>query len=160
MWLSRRGLILGTLALAACGFTPAYGPGGAASKLQDNILVDAPGDGNAYRVTRRIEERMGAGGPNAPYKLGLSLKVQSESLGSTADGDINRYQVVGALTYALRYADGTGTIDTGTVRNFASYSASGSTAATLAAQRDAQDRLMLILADQVVERLVLASPDL
>ena len=161
MWLSdRRTFLLGAVAvaLAGCGFAPAYGTGGAASKLQNAIHVEEPGDRNAYLVTRRIEERLGAGGPSAPYRLELAISVDQESLGSTADGNLNRYHVTGAATFAVRSA---GTIiETGTVRNFTGYSASGSTVATLAAERDAEERLMQILADQIIDRLVLAAPTL
>ena len=47
----------------------------------------------------------------------------------------------------------------GTVQSFTSYSATGSTIATLAAQRDARARLMQILADQIAQRLA-AEPGL
>lgn len=163
MWLSdRRGVLLGAAAalLAGCGFAPAYGTGGAASKLQNAIHVEEPNNHFGYLVTRRIEERLGAGGEGAPYALALQTKFSQESLGSTSDGQLTRYHVTGSTTYVLRRAADQTEIDTGTVYNFTAYSASGSTVATLAAQRDAQDRLMIALADQVIERLVLAAPDI
>lgn len=163
MWLSdRRGFLLGAaaLALGGCGFAPAYGTDGAASKLQNAIHVDEPKNHYGYLATRRIEERLGAGGPSAPYTLGLEIKFSQDSLGSTSDGQLTRYHVTGSATYALRQAVDKAVIETGTVHNFTGYSATGSTVATLAAQRDAQDRLMIALADQVIERLVLAAPGL
>ena len=45
----------------------------------------------------------------------------------------------------------------GTVSNFTSYSATGSTVAGLAARQDAARRLMVVLADQVVARMLAAS---
>lgn len=163
MWLSdRREFLLGAAAvlLGGCGFAPAYGTSGAASKLQNTIHVEAPKNHFGYLVTRRIEERLGAGGEGAPYTLALQTKFSQESLGSTSDGQLTRYHVTGSTTYVLRRAADLTEIDTGTVYNFTAYSASGSTVATLAAQRDAQDRLMIALADQVIERLVLAAPDI
>ena len=44
----------------------------------------------------------------------------------------------------------------GTVNNFTAYSATGSTVATLAAERDALERLMVILGDQITTRLFAA----
>jgi LPS-assembly lipoprotein len=44
----------------------------------------------------------------------------------------------------------------GSVDNFTSYSATGTTVATLAAERDAQERLMIQLADQIFVRLASA----
>ena len=46
----------------------------------------------------------------------------------------------------------------GNVGGFTGYSATGSTVATTAARTDAQDRLMVILADQIVTRLIAAAP--
>lgn len=161
MWLSdRRGFLLGALALSGCGFAPAYGPGGAARRLQGNIRVDAPETRQTYLVTQRIEERLGAGGTAAPYTLGVSTSVSESSQGSRADGATTRLRMVGTLRYSLRRAGEKTAFETGTVRNFTGYSATGSTAATLAAQRDARERLMVILADQVIDRLVLAAADL
>ncbi|TNF19207.1 MAG: hypothetical protein EP318_15750 [Rhodobacteraceae bacterium] len=162
MWLSRREFLLGAAAaaLAGCGFAPAYGTGGAASRLQNAILVQEPENHFGYLVTRRIEERLGKGGEDAPYRLALRIKFSQESLGSTSDGQLTRYHIIGNTTYALQRAADQSEIDSGTVHNFTAYSASGSTVSTLAAQRDAQDRLMIALADQVIERLVLAAPDL
>ena len=42
----------------------------------------------------------------------------------------------------------------GTVRNFATYSASANTVATRASEDDAQKRLMVILADDLTTRLI------
>jgi len=39
-------LALPLLALAACGFEPVYGPGGAGTALQNRVLVDAPCSGS------------------------------------------------------------------------------------------------------------------
>lgn len=167
MWLSdRRSLLLGGLAalvalpLAGCGFAPAYGTDGAASRLLNAVHVEEPASRNAYLATRRIEERLGAGGPDAPYTLGLSVSLGEESSASTSDGALTRYQVLGAVTYTLRRASDGRVIDSNTLRHFTGYSASGSTVATLQAKRDAQERMMVILADRVVQELVLAAPDL
>ena len=45
-------------------------------------------------------------------------------------------------------------LGSGVVNSFTGYSATASTVVTLAAQRDAEERLMVILADQVVARLL------
>ena len=54
----------------------------------------------------------------------------------------------------------TAVLATGQVDNFTSYSASGTTVATLAAQRDAEARLMVILADQVINKLTAEAANL
>lgn len=165
MWLSdRRNFLLGALAfvpaLGGCGFTPAYGPNGSARALQSAIRIDEPATQDQYQVTRRFEERMGAAGPDAPYTLGLKIKVTEDTLGKTSAGVTTRFQLIGRLRYSLRHAGEKTAFQTGEVRSFTGYSATGSVAATLAAERDARKRLMTILADQLVDRMVLASADL
>ena len=41
-WSRRAILLSGALALAACGFTPVYGPGGTGGKLFGQIRADDP----------------------------------------------------------------------------------------------------------------------
>ena len=47
----------------------------------------------------------------------------------------------------------------GTVTDFVGYSAAGSTVSTLASERDATERLMVLLSDQIITRLY-ATPGL
>ncbi len=56
---NRRTLILAPLALAACGFTPAYAPGGAATRLMGTVRAADPSDKNGFDFVERIEERLG-----------------------------------------------------------------------------------------------------
>ncbi|MCJ7874186.1 hypothetical protein [Phaeobacter sp. J2-8] len=110
MWLSdRRGFLCGALALSGaavsgCGFAPAYGTDGAASKLQNAIHVDEINTHNGYLMTRRIEERLGAGGANAPFTLGLTIGTSQDNLGTTPDGNLTRYQILGRVDFTLRRA--------------------------------------------------------
>ena len=57
--ISRRFVLLAPLALAACGFTPAYAPGGGADKLLGTIWVQDPGDKYGFDLVERLEERLG-----------------------------------------------------------------------------------------------------
>ncbi len=150
---------LALLALTACGFAPVYGPGGAGTQLQNAVMVQAPETRDAFLVTRRVEERLGRAGSAARYALDLSVTSSEQGLAVDSQGNITRYNLLGQAQFALRDT-GTGqTVMSGTVDNFTGYSATGSTVATLAAARDAQERLMTILADQIIARL-LGSADL
>ncbi len=146
---------LGLPALAACGFTPAYGPGGPGRALQGQVQIADPETPQGYRLLQRLEDRLGAGGPAAPYALELSLSQSRRGLGETSDGRTTRYNLVGELDYRLRRGPQGPVVASGSTRSFTGYSATGSTVATLAAQRDAEERLMIILADQLVDRLLL-----
>lgn len=158
MWLSDRRMFLAAAlslgAVAGCGFSPAYAPGGAANRLQGNIEVDAPGDRDGYLLVQRLEERLGRGA--APrFGLSLGLDVKRERMAIDATNITTRLNVIGKASYALRDLNDDGKVLlSGSVDSFTGYSATGSTAATQAARRDARERLMTILADQIVTRLI------
>lgn len=155
---SRRLFCLGSIAaLGACGFTPVYGPGGGGAALQDAMLADAPNTRDGFLLVREIEERLGRGSPPT-FGLSYAIAVSEEAIAIDPNDVTQRFNLLGEVTYALRHME-TGTVVTsGKVSNFTGYSASGSTVATQAAERDARARLMSILADQLITRLVVAAP--
>jgi len=153
---NRRSFLLTPLALAACGFTPAYGPNGPARTLQSSIRVADPSDKNGFDLVERLEERLGR--PKAErFDLTYSIKTTAVGVGITPDNAITRYNLNGTIDWALTNR-ATGTrVTGGEVKSFTSYSATGSTVAGLAAQEDAARRLMRILADQITARLLATS---
>jgi LPS-assembly lipoprotein len=168
MSLLKQPLLILTLAasvvVSACGFTPVHAPGGTGSALYGNVdialpdLPDAAGDRNAYFLVRDLEQRLGrSNGGN--YTLDLTLATRQEGQAITADNSITRYSIIGTAGYSLvRQSDGV-VLASGTETSFTGYSATGSTVETLAGERDAYERLMRILADQIASRLV-ATADL
>ena len=146
------------LALAACGFTPAYGPGGPAAGITGTIRAADPTDKNAFDLVARLDQRLGR--PKADrYDLTYAITTQPVGVGITPDNAITRYNLKGAVDWTLTDR-ATGTrLTGGKVESFTSYSATGSTVAGLAAEEDAAARLMRILADQIVTRLIATSGD-
>ena len=149
----RRSLLLMPLALAACGFTPAYAPGGPAAQLLGTVRAADPADKNAFDFVERIEERLGR--PEAHrYDLGYRIITESVGVGITADSRTTRYNLKGVVEYTLTDATTGAAVTSGRVHSFTAYAATGSTVAGLAAEEDAAYRLMRILADQIVARLI------
>lgn len=161
MWSSdRRVFLWGALAaLGGCGFTPAYGPTGRAQALQGQINLPTPQDRNQFLLNQRLEERLGHGGVGR-FVLDLRLAIRENALGTTADGQTTRYHLVGDADYELKSIATETVLTSGSTTGFTAYSATGTTVATLAAERDAYERLMILLADQIVDRLLLAAADL
>ncbi|QFT58499.1 hypothetical protein FIU94_06625 [Sulfitobacter sp. THAF37] len=153
--LDRRSLLLAPLALAACGFEPVYGPGGSGSALRNRVLVDEPDDRNGYLLTREIEERLGRPGA-ARFGLAVTIATTEEGLAIDPAGNTTRFNLLGAVDFALRDLDNGQIVTSGRVENFTGYSATGTTVATLASAQDAQERLMRILAEQIIARLYAA----
>ncbi|WP_353473300.1 LPS assembly lipoprotein LptE [Salipiger sp. H15] len=163
MWSPDRRTLLaacGALGLAGCGFTPAYGPQGGGQRLLGQIALVEPDSPNAYLFNRRFEERLGRAAPGAPYRLDTRLRTSTSGHGSLADGNTTRIRVVGDVSFTLRDAATETALSSGDTSSFTGYSTTGSTAATQAAERDAEERLMVMLADRVIDRLLLAAADL
>jgi LPS-assembly lipoprotein len=149
----RRRFLLLPLALAACGFTPVYAPGRNGAGLYGQVRVAAPDDRASFLLVQNLEQQLGRSG--APrYDLSFDLRVFDEGQAVTAAGDITRYSIVGRADFVLTGIESAAVVVSGQVENFTGYSATGSTVETLAAERDARERLMVILAEQIATQLV------
>ncbi|KUJ85402.1 hypothetical protein AVO45_16790 [Ruegeria marisrubri] len=150
----RRTLLILPLALAACGFQPVYAPDGTASALDGKVRVSAPNSVETYLLVQNLEQRLGrsakAGGE---YDLKVRLTTNTQRLAVSTANETNRYNIIGRVNYSLQRSATGEVLASGAVDNFVGYSAAGSTVETLADERDAKERLMVILADQVVTRL-------
>ncbi|UWR22252.1 LPS assembly lipoprotein LptE [Sulfitobacter sp. S190] len=154
--LNRRLLMLGLpLVIAGCGFAPAYAPGGTGAALRAAVLVQEPSTQEGYLLTRHLETRLGRANAQR-YALDLQIKTQRSGLDVAEDDDINRFGLRGQADYVLRDVVSGTVVTSGMVENFTAFSATGTTVATLAAERDAMERLMTILGDQIFARLLAA----
>ncbi len=153
---NRRSLLALPLALAACGFSPVYGTGGTGSQLRGQVLVQEPSTQAGYLLTRHLETRLGRSASGQRYALDLSITTEEDGLAVNTSGDITRFNLVGRVEYALRDTSAGTIVTSGKVENFTAYSATGTTVASLAAERNAVERLMVILGDQITARLFAA----
>lgn len=153
MWSPDRRSLLILPLLAACGFTPAYGPQGQAAALTGRIAPRAATGRAEFDFVRRFEERMGR--PEAPYwRLDYTITLQTRAAELTTESAISRYHLTGRVDWQLvPLAEGAGPLN-GTAQSFTAWAATGSTVAVRAAEEDAQLRLMRILADQIVTQLI------
>ncbi|NJM82410.1 MAG: hypothetical protein HC844_07855 [Tabrizicola sp.] len=153
---SRRSLLLAPLALAACGFQPAYAPGGSATKLLGKVRAADPKTKNGFDLVERLEERLGRP-EERRYDLAYSIETETVGVGLTTSNKITRYNLKGVVEWTLRDHASGDRVAGGRVQSFTAYSATSSTVAGLAAEEDAAFRLMRILADQIVTRLIAVS---
>ncbi|WP_422002502.1 LPS assembly lipoprotein LptE [Roseovarius mucosus] len=155
-WYSRRFFLMSGLALlAGCGFAPAYGPGGAGTALMGRVIVEAPDTRASYLLTQEIETRLGRPA-NPRYALIPVVTLNTQAMAINRNNVASRFNLLGTVAYSLRDLE-TGVIVTSSeVTSFTGYSATGTTVAVQAAERDAEARLMAILADQVLTRLLAA----
>lgn len=127
--------------------------------LQDNLRVSAPDRRDGFLISQRLEERFGRT-DSGRYVLAVDPSIQRQGLATSPDGTTNRFRLTGRAGFALRDTTTDQVVAQGTATQFTGFSATGSTVATLAAERDATARLMVILADDIVDQLVLSAAGL
>jgi LPS-assembly lipoprotein len=152
---SDRRAVLGLLAvlpLAACGFTPVLAPGGSGQVLNGTILADAPEDRLEFAFATRIEDRLGRASA-AHWALGYTIATDEVALAVSPENATSRFNVTGRLLWSIRPMGGDAPVMSGSLESFTAYSATSTTVATRSARRDAEERLMVILADQLVTQL-------
>lgn len=158
-WCDRRTLLFGLAALPACGFTPAYGPGGGMAALSGRIALPEPRDKASFDLVARLEDRLGRA--EAPlFRLETNLRLRALGLALTPEGAVTRYNLLGGVDWRLLEAATGVERAAGRAESFTSFSTTSTTIAGLSAQEDAQTRLMRILADQIVTRLMAEAPRL
>ena len=132
-------LAFALFALAACGFTPVYGPGGAGDGLRGAILVNEPDNRNEFTFVSRLEERLGRA-QAAPFALTYTIETKTQGVGITPAQETTRYNLFGTVTYAVIDRGSGAVIDTGVVENFTGYSATSLIVGTQSVTRDANER--------------------
>jgi LPS-assembly lipoprotein len=145
--------LVAALPLAACGYAPVYAPGSAAMDLRGAVLTDAPGDRSAFAFVGQIENRFGR--PETPrFGLSYTISVRRIDLALTTEGAILRYNLIGRVSYKMTDLKSGAALTSGQVEDFTGFGATKATIAAQAAEDDALERLMVILADQVSTRLI------
>ena len=152
-------ILLAMAPLGACGFAPVYAVGGAGHALRGQVRVAAPDTRAGFVLVARLEDRLGRPAAAPGLQLDWTIATTERGLAITGSNDITRINLTGTLEFRLAQIATDQTVQTGTVSTFTAYSTTGSPVATAAARRDAEDRLMVALADQLMSRLLSGAAD-
>ena len=145
--------LLGLLALPACGFAPAYTPGGAGQALRGQVRAADPATSQDFDFVAALEQRLGR--PSTPrYDLAYSIATTERSAAQVSGFGATRNSVFGTLGYTLTERATGAVVSQGSLRNFTNYSTTDTQLAIRRSQQDAVARLMQILADQLATRLL------
>ncbi|WP_071674425.1 LPS assembly lipoprotein LptE [Nioella nitratireducens] len=148
--------LLAVAPLAGCGFAPVYAPGGTGQALRGQVLVAAPDTRLGFQLVSRLEDRLGRGDA-AAYRLNYQINTSESDLAITGTNDITRINIHGSVSFTLVETATDAQLLADTVATFTAYSTTSTAVATAAARRDAEDRLMRALADQIMSRLLASS---
>jgi LPS-assembly lipoprotein len=121
--------------------------------LRGRFELEAPDNRNAFTLVGRLEERLGR--PEGPdLRLTYDIVLESDELAISSANNIERYNIIGRIGYTVSRVGSPAVLTRGAVENFTSYSTTALTVGTLAAEEDARERLMILLADQIVAQLL------
>lgn len=138
---------------SACGFAPVYGRGGTGEGLRGSIRVDDPVSRSDFNFVAAFEDRLGR--PAAP-RFALSYRIEKREVQSGAVQGIGatRIQLFGTLHFTVTDIATGSRVASGNIERNATYSNTSTQLATLTAAEDADLRLMEMLADALVTRLM------
>ena len=152
--LSKRFFVLGVLCLSGCGFRPVFGDNGAGNALRNNVSFQTEDTVFGFRVRNALSNRFGAA-DDPELVVTLDLSEQQSTAAVTSEGVTTRFDLTGRANWVLSTVSGS-EMSRGSVQTFTSYSATGSTVATQAAEIDAREKLGVALADLVAADLIAA----
>ena len=138
--------------LGACGFTPIYGDGSAASNLQGKIEIGSGKGRESFEMRERLIERFGFA--NTPqYKLTYTFRAISKGLAVSTSAAVTRYNLYGISKFKVRDKASGAVVFSGVVNSTSSYSATSETYPTNIAKQDARSRLATSLADKIITQI-------
>ncbi len=148
--------------VAACGFTPLYGTGAPAARMAGRVDVAVIPGAPGFALREQLTGRLGPAA-TPTHRLEVTLKLQQTGVALTQQNATTRFDVLGTASYRLVPLAGGPAVLSGEVRALTGYNAPASDIsvafAALSAQQDAEERLAVLLADRILQRLALASGD-
>ena len=138
--------------ISSCGFLPLNSNINPRTLLEV-VSIQEPNTQNEFIFYSRLTDRFGEFGDK--YVLNYSISTSSEDSALNFDGTPHRIKIVGSVLYSLKDIKNGAVLISEKEEMHLSFSNSGSTAAVLNAERTTNEQLVVLLADKVIDRLVL-----
>lgn len=150
----RRALALIACApLGACGFSPASIESGGAGSYRGQFEIQVEGGREGFVLEDSLLDRLGESAGSPPYRLIVRLELESFETAAPGATGVGRRALDGTAKFeVIDRADGS-VLLSDKVSSWTSWKETRRTAATLAARRDAEDRVLEQLAYRIVERI-------
>lgn len=140
--------------VSSCGFTPVYGEGSSTREVLVSVILDDPRDRREQVFLKAVEQRLPP--PVIPkYQVKYHINLHYEGLDVIGAA---RIQVVGQVTATLVDLNTSAVQSTFAVDGFVGYTETSVLQGTQ--RRDAESRLLQILADKFITRLMVETSKL
>lgn len=137
-----------------------YGEGAPASRMAGRVEVPVIDGEPGFEMRERLTASLGD--PSlADYRLEIKFDLKRTGVALTQQDVTTRFDIVGTATYKLVPTAGGNAVAAGVVRSVTGFSSPESETsfafASLSAERDAERRLAVDLADKILQRLALSA---
>ena len=143
--------------LSACGFHPLYKNDDAAEASAElaDVHIDTIRDRNGQILHNFLLDRINAKGqPTEPrYMLSIKLTESKSTLGFIKDSSATLAQLASVATYTLTELKTKKPLQTGRSRSITSYNIVQSDFGTLAAEKDARERTLREISDDITTKV-------
>ena len=156
---NRRIFLIGILPFSACGFVPIYGEGKKANQILNKINVEVSSGRSAFELRNRLIDRLGSPSGSSKYVLRYKSKIESKNLTISRDNDVTRYTLQGTLSFQLIDNVSQKVVYENSIASKTAYSATAGTYATIVAEKDANIRLSMDMADKIITLLLITSEE-
>jgi len=157
MWSRRALLAAGAAALSGCGFRPLYGEReeGDASDQLATVHVNTIPNRNGQILHNFLLDRINPKGkPATPlYALDIQLTEQKSNVGIIKDSTATLAQLANTATYTIYDLKERKALQSGRSRSFTSYNIVQSDFATLSAEKDARERTLRDIAEDITTKV-------
>lgn len=156
----RAGFLLSFLLLTACGFSPIYGDHGAdepaVTQALGGIYIESIPDQSGQFLRNKLMDRFYyQGRPATPTSyLSVSVQTTETDLGIQKDATATRSRMDMTAKYTLRDTNKKALVS-GTAHSVASYSKLAAQYGTLATQRNANERALTEISEQIANHISL-----
>ncbi|MCY3879133.1 MAG: LPS assembly lipoprotein LptE [Rhodobacteraceae bacterium] len=141
---------------AACGFQPALLQDAPAGAIEDAFEVEVEGDRQGFLLEELLMQRLGHSG-SAEFRLNADITLRTTDAAVPGAGGVDRKLISGRVSFEIRAIDRPEILYAGSATGSAEYSTSKSSLASIASQRDAEERMLAEVADRIYTQLILAA---
>ena len=152
MSLFRKIIFVTLFLISACGYSPLYTDQNF-DKIAGKISIQEPDNQNDFIFYSHLTDRFVKG--HGEYTLTYAITTSKKDSGLNFDGTVHRVEISGSVAFSLKNTESGVELLSDNEGMYLSYSNFGSTAAVLNAERTTNKQLMVLLADEVADRISL-----
>ena len=146
--------LLFSLFIASCSFEPAWIAEDNKTKiLWQRVHIKEPITNNEFRLNRYLESRIGHA-KDAEFFLEYELSTETKRTALSFDGKAYRIRILGEVKFSLLHNKKNTIMFSSSVKDNLGYSDAILALTDQASERDAYERLMVLLGDRIVDELL------